>query len=166
MPEGEAPGETKGEVENIEENINTGKQEEEEGKKLEFEREGEEEEEEVKSRSEKSKTKSTGFSSGVKKDSFGLYTGQIMSITNNLCKRAFLNAEPRVVEGMYRFTFPSTPENLGRMYGLLNKHRGTVENEELVESTNTFMINALIPVAESFKFTETLRQKKYEVSHP
>ena len=32
---------------------------------------------------------------------YGPFSGQIMSVVKNLCKKSFLNSEPRIVEGMY-----------------------------------------------------------------
>ena len=35
---------------------------------------------------------------------YGSFAGQVMSTIKTLCKRAFLNADPRIVEGMYLCT--------------------------------------------------------------
>jgi len=35
-------------------------------------------------------------------DVFGPFGGQIISTTKDLCKKAFLNAQPRLCEGMYK----------------------------------------------------------------
>ena len=35
------------------------------------------------------------------KDTYGAFSGQVVSIVKDLCVRAFLNAQPRIAEGMY-----------------------------------------------------------------
>jgi translation elongation factor EF-G len=47
-------------------------------------------------------TKGQQLSVGSYSDTYGPMTGQIMSLASKLCKKGFLNAEPRVVEGMYK----------------------------------------------------------------
>ena len=32
---------------------------------------------------------------------YGPFGGQVMSTVKSLCKKAFLNSDPRIVEGMY-----------------------------------------------------------------
>ena len=63
-------------------------------------------------------------------DTFGSMSGQIISIVKDLCKKAFLNAQPRIAEGMYVCSVVATPENYGIVYNLLNKCRGKVISEE------------------------------------
>jgi translation elongation factor EF-G len=44
------------------------------------------------------------------------------------------------------------------MYGVINKSRGRVVKEEIQSGTNNFLIDALIPVIESFVFNEEVRR--------
>ena len=37
----------------------------------------------------------------IVQDTYGSFQGQIISIVKDLCKRAFLNAKPRIAEGIY-----------------------------------------------------------------
>ena len=79
-----------------------------------------------------------------------------MSVTKTLCKRAFLNADPRIVEGMYLCSMQASPETYGIVYNVINKSRGRVIKEDIQDGTNFFLIDALIPLIESFKFNKAL----------
>ena len=63
-------------------------------------------------------------------DTYGPFGGQVISTVKDLCKRALLNAEPRLMEGVYLCNLLATPENYGIVYGLINKCRGRVVSEE------------------------------------
>lgn len=63
-------------------------------------------------------------------DTFGSISGQVISIVKELCRKAFLNAQPRIAEGMYLCSLVANPENYGIVYNLLNKCRGKVISEE------------------------------------
>lgn len=59
-------------------------------------------------------------------DKYGPIGGQVMSAMKTLCKRAFLNSDPRVVEGMYKCSMQASPETYGIVYSIINKCRGRV----------------------------------------
>ena len=48
---------------------------------------------------------------------------------------------------------------LGRVYAVLAKRQGRVLSEELREGSGTFVIAAVLPVAESLGFAEEIRKK-------
>jgi len=125
--------------------------------------EGHAEAEETKS--EHSGSKSTGFSSNAI-DNFGPFTGQIISSVKDLCRRAFLNADPRIVEGMFMCNMQATPDNYGKIYGVIQKVRGRVISEEVQDGTNNFLFQVLIPVIESFIFNEEIRKKSCGIAYP
>ena len=77
----------------------------------------------------------------------------------DLCKRALLNAEPRLMEGVYLCNLLATPENYGIVYGLINKCRGKVISEELQEGTNFFILQLVLPLVESFVFNDEIRKR-------
>ena len=56
-------------------------------------------------------------------------------------------------------TTQATAEVLGRVYGVLAKRQGRVISEELKEGSGTFVIAAVLPVAESLGFAEEIRKK-------
>jgi ribosome assembly protein 1 len=54
-----------------------------------------------------------------------------MSTVKNLCKKSFLNSDPRIVEGMYLCSMQASPETYGIVYNVINKSRGRVLKEEI-----------------------------------
>ena len=64
-------------------------------------------------------------------DSYGAFTGQVIATMKDICKRSFLNAEPRLVEGVYLVSMHATPDAYGKIYGVINKCRGQVVKEEV-----------------------------------
>lgn len=63
-------------------------------------------------------------------DTLGSLSGQVISIVRELCRKSFLNAQPRIAEGMYQCSLVANPENYGVVYNLLSKCRGSVISEE------------------------------------
>ena len=90
-------------------------------------------------------------------DTFGSISGQVISIVKDLCRKAFLNAQPRIAEGMYLCSLVASPENYGIVYNLLNKCRGRVISEECQDGTNYFLLECLIPLVTSFEFHKSVR---------
>lgn len=60
----------------------------------------------------------------------------------------------------------ATPENIGIVYGLINKCRGQVINEELQEGTNYFILDLKLPLVESFVFNAEIRKKCQGIAYP
>lgn len=106
------------------------------------------------------------LSVGAYTDTYGPITGQIMSMTSKLCKKAFLNAEPRVVEGMYKCELQVSSENLGKIYDVIRKNRARTLEEELQESSEMFMLKILVPVYDSFTFSDQIRDRECGIPHP
>ncbi len=65
----------------------------------------------------------------------------------------------RLVEAVYRCRLQCNMEQLGKFYGVVSRRRGRVLSDELLEGTDVFIIDAVLPVAESFGFAEELRKK-------
>ena len=99
-------------------------------------------------------------------DSYGSFAGQVIATVKDICKRAFLNAEPRLVEGVYLVSMHATPDAYGKIYGVINKCRGRVVKEEVQDGTNNFLIDALIPLIEGFVFNEEIRSKSCGIAYP
>ena len=89
----------------------------------------------------------------------GPFAGQVMSTIKSLCKKAFLNSDPRIVEGMYLCQMQASPETYGTVYNVINKARGKVIKEDVQAGTNYFLIDALIPLNEGGVFNEQLRDR-------
>jgi ribosome assembly protein 1 len=103
---------------------------------------------------------------GETDDVFGAFSGQTISSVKDLCKRALLNAQPRIVEGVYKCSLTATPENYGIVYGLINKNRGVVISEEVQEGTNYFLLDVKVPLVESFEFGGSLRKQCKGITYP
>lgn len=59
-----------------------------------------------------------------------------------------------------------TAEVLGRVYDVLTRRRGRVLSESLKEGTPFFTIQALLPVAESFGFSDEMRKRTSGAASP
>lgn len=57
---------------------------------------------------------------------YGPFGGQVMGTLKNLCKKAFLNSDPRIVEGMYKCSMQASPETYGVVYNVIHRFRGRV----------------------------------------
>ena len=89
-----------------------------------------------------------------------------MSSVSKLWKKGFLNAEPRVVEGMYKWEVQVSSENLGKIYAVIGKNRANTLAEELQENSELFLLKILVPVYESFKFSNEIRDREWGIPHP
>jgi translation elongation factor EF-G len=57
---------------------------------------------------------------------FGPFLGQVIGTIKDCCRKAFLNGEPRLYEGMYLCTFQINNDNIGKIHSVINKRRGSV----------------------------------------
>jgi translation elongation factor EF-G len=57
---------------------------------------------------------------------FGPFLGQVIGTIKDCCRKAFLNGEPRLYEGMYLCTFQINNENIGKIHSVINRRRGSV----------------------------------------
>lgn len=53
----------------------------------------------------------------------------------------------------------ATPETYGIVYGLVQKCRGKVLEEDVQEGTNYFLLELMVPLVTSFEFNDTVRKK-------
>lgn len=108
--------------------------------------------------------------------------GQIIPTTRRCLYACLLTASPRIMEPVYlceiqvrllihiylfvRYLlindntdlYPQCPEiAVGGIYGVLNRRRGHVFEEQQVAGTPMFVVKAYLPVNESFGFTADLR---------
>ena len=72
----------------------------------------------------------------------------------------------RITQELTKFSHQATAEVLGKMYGVLAKRQGRVLREELREGTGTFIIAAVLPVAQSLGFAEEIRKKTSGLAMP
>eukprot|EP00042_Codosiga_hollandica_P055800 m.789637 g.789637 ORF g.789637 m.789637 type:complete len:95 (-) comp59197_c0_seq5:460-744(-) len=65
----------------------------------------------------------------------------------------------RLMTGLYRCDLVASTGSLGKVYAVLSRRNGKITNEEMKDRTDTFLIQALLPVTDSFGFSEELRKK-------
>jgi ribosome assembly protein 1 len=99
-------------------------------------------------------------------NSHGPFGGQVMGTLRALCKKAFLNSDPRIVEGMYLCSMQASPETYGVVYNVIHRFRGRVIHEEIQNGTNFFLVDALIPILEGFEFNDHILKMSCGVAQP
>lgn len=96
----------------------------------------------------------------------GRLTGELITSVRETIRSAFLDWSPRILLAMYSCTIQATPEVLGRVYSVLTRRRGSILSESLLEGTPYFTIEATLPVAESFGFSEEIRKRTSGLAQP
>lgn len=89
----------------------------------------------------------------------GRLTGEIIRTTRDSIKQGFLDWSPRILLAMYSCEIQASAEVLGRVYTVITRRRGRIVSESLLEPSTNFTILALLPVAESFGFSDEIRQR-------
>jgi len=85
--------------------------------------------------------------------------GPAVGVMRNGCRAAFSARSPRLMEAMYRVVLQCESDALGALYGVISRRRGRIVGEELREGTTTFLVEAFLPVADSFGFAGDVRKK-------
>lgn len=83
--------------------------------------------------------------------------GQIIPTARRCFYACLLTAAPRLLEPVYLVEIQCPESAVGGIYGVLNKRRGHVFEENQVAGTPMFIVKAYLPVNESFGFTADLR---------
>jgi len=96
----------------------------------------------------------------------GRLTGELITSVRESIRSAFLDWSPRILLAMYACTIQATPEVLGRVYSVLTRRRGSILSESLLEGTPYFTIEATLPVAESFGFSDEIRKRTSGLAQP
>lgn len=89
----------------------------------------------------------------------GRLTGEILRTTREAITTGFLDWSPRILLAMYSCEIQASAEVLGRVYSVITRRRGRIVSESLLEPSTNFTIIALLPVAESFGFSDEIRQR-------
>ena len=105
-------------------------------------------------------------SSALTTDTYGPFSGQLISAMKEGCRKAFLAQPARIMAAMYSCNILATAEVLGRLYGVLGRRNGRVLSDEMKEGSAIFNICAILPVAESFGFAEEVRKKTSGLASP
>ncbi|KAL5005381.1 hypothetical protein ScPMuIL_018837 [Solemya velum] len=99
-------------------------------------------------------------------ETYGPFSGQLMSCMKDGCRKAFQTQPQRLMAAMYRCNIQATADVLGKLYGVLNKRNGRAISDEMREGTQVFNIHAVLPVVESFGFAEEIRKKTSGLASP
>jgi len=83
--------------------------------------------------------------------------GQIIPTARRVFYASVLTAKPRLLEPIYLVEIQSPEGAVGGIYGVLNRRRGHVIEEQRIIGTPMFVVKAYLPVNESFGFTADLR---------
>eukprot|EP00040_Diaphanoeca_grandis_P028076 m.161255 g.161255 ORF g.161255 m.161255 type:complete len:1124 (+) comp31221_c0_seq2:139-3510(+) len=95
----------------------------------------------------------------------GFY-GQLLTTCKNAMKWAFLSQSVRLMTAMYMCEMLVDSSTLGKVYAVLSRRNCKIVNEEMKEGTDSFIVQALVPVTGSFGFSEEIRRKSSGLATP
>jgi ribosome assembly protein 1 len=103
----------------------------------------------------------------------GRLTGETIKCVRDSIRAGFLDWSPRLLLAMYSCEIQASTDVLGRVYAVLTRRRGQILSEALSSTSSasttgnqTFTINALLPVAESFGFSDEIRKRSSGSASP
>lgn len=126
------------------------------------------------------------------KDMLGRLTGEVIKTVRDSIRQGFLDWSPRLLLAMYSCEIQASSESdfilwpryilfstcplhlltfsaaevLGRVYGVITRRRGRIVSESMKEGTPFFTILSVLPVAESFGFSEEIRKRTSGAASP
>jgi elongation factor 2 len=83
--------------------------------------------------------------------------GQIIPTARRVFYASVMTASPRLLEPVYLVEIQCPESAVGGIFGVLNKRRGHVFEQNNIAGTPMFVVKAYLPVNESFGFTSELR---------
>ncbi|KAJ4355568.1 Cytoplasmic GTPase/eEF2-like protein (ribosomal biogenesis) [Didymosphaeria variabile] len=103
----------------------------------------------------------------------GRLTGEIIKTVRSSIHAGFLDWSPRMLLAMYTCEIQASTDVLGRVYAVLTRRHGQILSETLSSTSSasttgnqTFTISALLPVAESFGFSDEIRKRSSGSASP
>lgn len=117
------------------------------------------------------------------RDKLSRLTGEIIRIMRDSIQQGFLDWSPRLLLAMYSCEIQASSEFmsikqiditlmfraaevLGRVYDVLTRRRGRILSEALKEGTPFYSIVSLLPVAQSFGFSDEIRKRTAGLASP
>ncbi|KAF8963981.1 Cytoplasmic GTPase/eEF2-like protein (ribosomal biogenesis) [Entomortierella lignicola] len=110
------------------------------------------------------KEQDNGASEGRSK--MAVTSGQVITTMRDACRLGFLEWSPRLMLAMYSCDIQTTAEVLGKVYAVIARRKGKILHEEMKEGTPFFSIQALLPVVESFGFSDDIRKRSSGAASP
>ncbi|KAI0689706.1 translation elongation factor 2 [Cytidiella melzeri] len=93
-------------------------------------------------------------------------TGSFISAVRDACRNGLLDWSPRLMLAMYECDIQASTDVLGKTYGVVARRRGRIVAEEMKEGTSFFTVSALLPVVESFGFSDDIRKRTSGAASP
>ncbi|KAN0079211.1 P-loop containing nucleoside triphosphate hydrolase protein [Elaphomyces granulatus] len=96
----------------------------------------------------------------------GRLTGEAIRLVRDSILQGFLDWSPRILLAMYSCEIQASTEVLGRVYGVITRRRGRILSEMVKEGTPFLTILSVLPVAESFGFSDEIRKRTSGAASP
>jgi len=93
-------------------------------------------------------------------------TGSLISASKESCRTGMLDWSPRLKMAIYTCDIQASTEVLGKVYAVMARRRGRIVSEEMKEGTSFFSIHAVLPVVESFGFSDEIRKRSSGAASP
>lgn len=103
---------------------------------------------------------------GEGRSKMAVSSGQVITSMRDACRLGFLEWSPRLMLAMYSCDIQTTAEVLGKVYAVIARRKGKILHEEMKEGTPFFSIQALLPVVESFGFSDDIRKRTSGAASP
>ncbi|EON69497.1 elongation factor EF-2 [Coniosporium apollinis CBS 100218] len=100
------------------------------------------------------------------REKLGRLTGEVIKTVRDSIRQGFLDWSPRMLLAMYSCEIQASTEVLGRVYGVITRRRGRILSESMKEGTPFFTIVSVLPVAESFGFSDEIRKRTSGAAQP
>ncbi|CAJ0964082.1 unnamed protein product, partial [Mesorhabditis belari] len=85
--------------------------------------------------------------------------GQLVNAMRQTCTAAMKKHPARLVAAMYKCVISTTSTALGKVHAVLAQRKAKTLSEDINEATGLFEVNAVLPVVESFDFSDHLRKR-------
>lgn len=99
-------------------------------------------------------------------DQLGRLTGEVIKTVRDAIRTGFMDWSPRLMLAMYSCEIQASTEVLGKVYATLSRRHGRILTESLKEGTPFYSIVSLLPVAESFGFSDEIRKRTSGAAQP
>lgn len=97
---------------------------------------------------------------------YGPFSGQIISVVKEACKRSFQLHPQRLVTPMHTCTIVVDVNVLSKLYAVIGKRNGEIVSADLIEGSGQFSVTANLPVIESFNFAKQIRTETSGLAMP
>lgn len=100
------------------------------------------------------------------RDKLGRLTGEVIKTVRDSIRSGFLDWSPRILLAMYSCEIQASTDVLGRVYDVLTRRRGRILSEAMNEGTPFYTILSLLPVVQSFGFSDEIRKRSAGLASP